>query len=43
LIEYPIIELYVYVRILVKARVSIMAVILWLWSGTVDVLDHLPP
>ena len=43
LIKYSIIELYVYIRILAEARVFVVSVILWLWGGRMNALDHLPP
>ena len=43
LIKYPIIELYVNVWILAKARISVVLVIFWLWGRIVNILGLLPP
>ena len=43
LIKYSIIELYVNVWILAKARISVVLVIFWLWGRIVNILGLLPP
>ena len=43
LVEYSILKLYKYVRILFESGVKVPVVILWLWGGAMDPLGNLPP
>ena len=33
LVEHPILELHIYVRILFESGVKVLVVVLWLWGG----------
>ena len=43
LVEYSILKLHKYVRILFESGVKVPVVTLWLGSGAMDPLDSLPP
>ena len=43
LVEYSILKLHKYIRILFESGVKVPVVILWLWGGAMDPLDNLPP
>ena len=43
LVEYSILKLHKYIRILFESGVKVPVVILWLWGGAVEPLGDLPP
>ena len=43
LVEYSILKLHKYIRILFESGVKVPVVILWLWGGAIDSLGNLPP